>query len=86
MVIGDPYTVVPRPMWPRARITSWIGDRISGGRGIHIQSVSEDGRSAITVEFHIDRDIDGAATTYGDRVSTVPMIYRTRRSHQRSRR
>ena len=55
-----------------SRITQLIEDRISGVEGIrYIQSVSEDGRSAITVEFHIDRDIDGAANDIRDRVSTV---------------
>lgn len=55
-----------------SRITQLIEDRISGVEGIrYIQSVSEDGRSAITVEFQIDRDIDGAANDIRDRVSTV---------------
>ncbi len=55
-----------------SRITQVIEDRISGVEGIrYIQSVSEDGRSAITVEFGVDRDIDGAANDIRDRVSTV---------------
>ncbi len=54
------------------RITQVIEDRIAGVEGIRfIESVSEDGRSAITVEFDIDRDIDGAANDIRDRVSTV---------------
>jgi multidrug efflux pump len=36
-----------------------------------VESVSEDGRSAITIEFNIDRDIDGAANDIRDRVSAV---------------
>ena len=55
-----------------SRITQVIEDRIAGVEGIrHIQSVSEDGRSAITVEFSVERDIDGAANDIRDRVSTV---------------
>jgi len=55
-----------------SRITQVIEDRIAGVEGIkYIQSISEDGRSAITVEFGIDRDIDGAANDIRDRVSTV---------------
>ena len=45
-----------------SRITRLIEDRIAGVAGIRfIQSVSEDGRSNITVEFTVDRDIDAAA-------------------------
>ena len=45
-----------------SRITQVIEDRIAGVEGIRfIESVSEDGRSAITVRFSVDRDIDGAA-------------------------
>ncbi|MGB5672838.1 MAG: efflux RND transporter permease subunit, partial [Sedimenticolaceae bacterium] len=55
-----------------SRITQVLEDRIAGVEGIeYIQSVSEDGRSAITVEFRVDRDIDGAANDIRDRVSTV---------------
>jgi len=55
-----------------SRITQLIEDRIAGVEGIRfIESVSEDGRSAITVEFEVDRDIDGAANDIRDRVSTV---------------
>ena len=54
------------------RITRVIEDRIAGVEGIRfIESASEDGRSVITVEFNIDRDIDGAANDIRDRVSTV---------------
>ncbi|MBT8428934.1 MAG: efflux RND transporter permease subunit, partial [Gammaproteobacteria bacterium] len=55
-----------------SRITQLIEDRISGVEGIRfIESESEDGRSAITVEFSVERDIDGAANDIRDRVSTV---------------
>jgi len=55
-----------------SRITQVIEDRISGIEGIrYIESTSEDGRSGITVEFNVDRDIDGAANDIRDRVSTV---------------
>ncbi len=54
------------------RITQLIEDRVAGVEGIRtIESVSEDGRSAITVEFDTDRDIDGAANDIRDRVSGI---------------
>jgi multidrug efflux pump len=54
------------------RITQLIEDRIAGVEGIRfIESSSEDGRSNITIEFDVDRDIDGAANDIRDRVSTV---------------
>ncbi|MCU7918763.1 MAG: efflux RND transporter permease subunit [Candidatus Thiodiazotropha sp. (ex Epidulcina cf. delphinae)] len=54
------------------RITQLIEDRISGVEGIRfISSVSEDGRSVVTIEFGVDRDIDGAANDVRDRVSAI---------------
>ena len=54
------------------RITQLIEDRIAGIEGIRtIESTSEDGRSRITVELEIERDIDGAANDIRDRVSAV---------------
>ena len=54
------------------RITQVIEDRIAGVEGIRtIASVSEDGRSAITIEFAIERDIDGAANDVRDRVGAI---------------
>jgi multidrug efflux pump len=54
------------------RITQLIEDRISGIEGIRsIESESEDGRSSITIEFDIGRDIDGAANDVRDRVSRI---------------
>ncbi len=54
------------------RITQLIEDRISGVSGIKfISSISEDGRSRITVEFDIGRDVDAAANDIRDRVAGV---------------
>ncbi len=54
------------------RITQLIEDRISGIEGIKfIESSSSDGRSRITVEFDINRDIDGATNDIRDRVSGI---------------
>ncbi len=54
------------------RITQVIEDRIAGVEGIKsIASSSRDGRSRITIEFNINRDIDGAANDIRDRVSGV---------------
>jgi multidrug efflux pump len=54
------------------RITEVIEERISGIEGIKfIQSSSQDGRSDITIEFDISRDIDAAANDVRDRVSRV---------------
>jgi multidrug efflux pump len=51
------------------RITKLIEDRISGIEGIrYIQSSSQDGRSQVTIEFNVDRDIDSAANDIRDRV------------------
>ena len=75
----DPPVVSIETIYPGAaanvvesRITQQIEDIIAGVEGIrYIESASEDGRSAITVEFEVDRDIDGAANDIRDRVSTV---------------
>lgn len=54
------------------RITEIIEDRISGIEGIRfVQSSSQDGRSDITIEFDVARDIDAAANDVRDRVSRV---------------
>ncbi len=54
------------------RITELIEDRISGVEGIRfIESASEDGRSVISIEFEVDRNIDAAANDIRDRVSTI---------------
>lgn len=54
------------------RVTQLIEDRISGVEGIKfIESSSSDGTSRITVEFNINRDIDGATNDIRDRVASV---------------
>jgi multidrug efflux pump len=54
------------------RITKLVEDRIAGVEGIRfIESISEDGRSRVTVEFEVDRDIDAAANDVRDRVAGI---------------
>jgi multidrug efflux pump len=54
------------------KVTQVLEDRISGIEGIkNIESISEDGRSKITLEFKLSRDIDAAANDVRDRVSRV---------------
>lgn len=54
------------------RITEVIEDRISGVEGIkHISSSSSDGRSRISIEFDVNRDIEAATNDVRDRVSGV---------------
>jgi multidrug efflux pump len=75
----DPPVVSIDTVYPGAaanvvetRITQLVEDRVSGVEGIRtIESVSEDGRSRITIEFDIDRDVDGAANDIRDRVSGI---------------
>ena len=72
----DPPVVSIETTYPGAsaavvetRITRLIENRVSGGEGIRsIVSQSEDGRSAITIEFSLGRPIDGAANDVRDRV------------------
>ncbi|MDX3772821.1 efflux RND transporter permease subunit [Chromatiaceae bacterium AAb-1] len=53
-----------------SRITQLLEDRISGVEGIKsINSTSRNGRSNITIEFNVSRDIDAAANDIRDRVS-----------------
>ncbi|MCL4143271.1 UNVERIFIED_CONTAM: hypothetical protein GTU68_037224 [Idotea baltica] len=55
-----------------SKITERVEERIAGIEGIEsIESVSQDGKSTVSVEFSIDRDIDGAANDIRDRVSTI---------------
>lgn len=55
-----------------SRITEVIEDRISGVEGIRfINSSSQDGQSAIAIEFDISRDMDSAANDVRDRVGGV---------------
>lgn len=52
------------------RITKLIEDRIAGIEGVKsISSSSTDGRSRISVEFTIQRDVDNAANDIRDRIS-----------------
>src|SRR5574344_1882394 len=52
------------------RITKPLEDRIAGIEGIkNIVSESRDGRSRITIEFAIERDIDAASNDVRERVS-----------------
>ncbi|MCG6868852.1 MAG: efflux RND transporter permease subunit [Gammaproteobacteria bacterium] len=75
----DPPVVSIETLYPGAaanvvetRITNPIEDRIAGVEGIRsVASTSEDGRSNITVEFDVGRDIDAAANDIRDRVSGV---------------
>ncbi|MEE1999870.1 efflux RND transporter permease subunit [Alkalimonas sp. MEB108] len=53
-----------------SRITQLLEDRISGVEGIKsINSTSRNGRSNITIEFNISRDIDAASNDVRERVS-----------------
>ncbi|ABM00111.1 efflux RND transporter permease subunit [Shewanella amazonensis] len=55
-----------------SRITQLVEDRVSGVEGIrHISSSSSDGRSSVTLEFNINRDIEAAANDIRDRVSSM---------------
>ena len=75
----DPPVVTVEVNYPGApanivetRITQLVEDRIAGIEGIEfIQSSSTDGRSQVTIEFSIDRDIDGAANDVRDRIASL---------------
>ena len=75
----DPPIVTVDTRYPGAaasvvetRITQIIEDRIAGLEGIRfISSSSSDGRSSVSIEFRIDRDIDAAANDVRDRVAGV---------------
>ncbi|NOZ42149.1 MAG: efflux RND transporter permease subunit [Alphaproteobacteria bacterium] len=55
-----------------SKITRLIEDQISGIEGINtISSSSQDGRSTITIEFNVDRNIDAAANDVRGRVSKL---------------
>src|SRR5690349_17346239 len=52
------------------KITQLLEDRIAGIEGLRtLSSASSDGRSSITVEFNLSRDIDAAANDVRDRVA-----------------
>jgi len=75
----DPPTVSIDTNYPGAaatvvetRVTQVIEDAISGVEGIvTLTSSSSDGRSSITIEFDLNRDVDGATNDVRDRVSRV---------------
>ncbi|WP_199608861.1 efflux RND transporter permease subunit [Flocculibacter collagenilyticus] len=53
-----------------SKITQLLEDRISGIEGIkNINSQSRNGRSSISIEFNVDRNIDAAANDVRERVS-----------------
>lgn len=52
------------------KITQLVEDAIAGIEGIRtVSSASRDGRSQVTVEFEVERDIDAAANDVRDRVA-----------------
>ncbi|MBY0356318.1 MAG: efflux RND transporter permease subunit, partial [Rickettsiales bacterium] len=73
----DPPIISIETIYPGAaasvvetRITEVLEERLAGIEGIKsIASVSSDGRSTVTIEFTIERDIDNAANDVRDRVS-----------------
>ena len=75
----DPPVVSISTVYPGAasnvvetRVTELIEERIAGVEGIRfMESVSEDSRSRISIEFNVDRDIDAAANDLRDRVSGI---------------
>ncbi len=75
----DPPVVTIETLYPGAsanvvetRITELIEERIAGVEGIqYIASTSEDGLSAVTIEFDTGRDVDGAVNDIRDRVSAI---------------
>lgn len=75
----DPPVVSVQTSYPGAnagvvetRITQIIESSIAGVDGIKtMESNSRDGRSSITIEFDLDRDIDAAANDVRDRLSRV---------------
>ena len=54
------------------KITQLIEDAVAGIEGLDtISSVSRDGRSRVTLEFKVERDIDAAANDVRDKVSRI---------------
>ncbi|MCK6451337.1 MAG: efflux RND transporter permease subunit [Alphaproteobacteria bacterium] len=55
-----------------SQITQLIEDQIAGIEGVRsITSVSREGSSSISVEFRLERDIDGAANDVRDKVARI---------------
>ncbi|MFS1525710.1 efflux RND transporter permease subunit [Microbulbifer sp. 2304DJ12-6] len=75
----DPPVVTIEVNYPGApanivetRITEVVEERIAGIEGVRfIESSSQDGRSRITLEFSINRDIDAAANDIRDQISGI---------------
>jgi multidrug efflux pump len=75
----DPPVVSINTSYPGAsaeivesKVTQVLEDQIAGIEGIRsLSSTSRDGRSNITIEFRLTRDIDAAANDVRDRVSRV---------------
>ncbi|REL25966.1 AcrB/AcrD/AcrF family protein [Thalassotalea euphylliae] len=73
----DPPVVSINTSYPGAsaaiietKITQLLEDRISGVEGVkNITSTSRVGRSSISIEFELDRDIDAATNDVRDRIS-----------------
>ncbi len=73
----DPPVVSINTSYPGAsaaivetKITQVLEDRISGVEGVkNITSTSRVGRSSISIEFELDRDIDSATNDVRDRIS-----------------
>lgn len=63
---GAPASIV------ETRVTELVEERIAGVEGIEfVESSSSDGRSRVTIEFSIDRDINEAANDVRDRISGI---------------
>ena len=63
---GAPANIV------ETRVTQLLEERIAGVEGIEfVESSSRDGRSQVTIEFSINRDINEAANDVRDRVSGI---------------
>ena len=55
-----------------SQITQLIEDQIAGIEGVRsINSTSREGHSSISIEFRLDRDIDGAANDVRDKISRI---------------
>lgn len=75
----DPPIVTVEVEYPGApanivetRVTEIVEERIAGVEGIEfIQSSSSDGKSNVTIEFSINRDVNEAANDVRDRVSGI---------------
>ena len=75
----DPPVVSVQTLYPGAsanivesRVTELVEERVAGIEGISfIESQSEDGKSIVTIEFKVGRDIDAAANDVRDRVSSI---------------